>query len=89
MDHDEWIGFKLMVFGAVQKYGNVVQMGDVTGYWLGQEEESFTLTLDVWTWYEGDFNGLRAKLAHAAKLFDQESIALTVAEPMFIKAATE
>jgi hypothetical protein len=78
-----------MTFGAVSKYGNVVQMGGVTSFWMGREEESYTITLKAWSWSLEDypFQGLRSKLAEAATRFRQKSIALTIAEPLFITAA--
>lgn len=99
LDAEEWESFALLTRSAVEGLGGeIVQEGYVTGRWGGVEEESFTVTADVeWRWQTHDaevyrssaaaaVNRLRKRLSYLAKVYGQEVIALTVADPEFVQA---
>jgi len=66
--------------------GQVVQKGFVTGYWEGQTEPSWTITMALDEDEGQDYQDLEKRLSSIAFLFHQDCIALTLAEPKFISA---
>jgi hypothetical protein len=83
----QWL-FKNEVIEAVSKHlrGQVVQKGFVSGYWEGQTEPSWTITMAMDEDAQQDIPSLKSSLSSIAFLFHQDCIALTLAEPTFISA---
>ena len=83
----QWL-FKNEVIEAVSKClrGQVVQKGFVSGYWEGQTEPSWTITMAMDEDAEQHIENLKGCLSSIAFLFHQECIALTLAKPTFISA---
>lgn len=84
MPPGRWDGFVGDVTAMIECHGGtIINAASGTGYWQGQQEDTFVVTFD-----EGDEAALSSALGMLAYWYDQEAIALLEGETEFIAAST-
>lgn len=85
MTEDKWRNFRMRLHWTVEKFtGPIVSVCNGTGTYQGVSEDTY-IVVGMQNPSEADKEALTAALTYLSFKYDQESIALTIAEPHFIK----